>query len=116
MPQLFTFAEAPERLPSASRGLSSSAFSMLFMTGTFAWTFVEYCLHRCVFHHSPPDDSPFLITVHFLLHGQHHKVMNGPAVLATSLNAGLTHFCLAHSAIFFLAITGITFFGDNSRH
>ena len=46
----------------------------LFITGAFGWTFTEYALHRWLFHRDPPTTSYFLITLHFLLHGQHHKV------------------------------------------
>lgn len=47
---------------------------MLFAIGIFAWSFLEYSLHRWLFHSDPPITSYFLITLHFLLHGQHHKV------------------------------------------
>ena len=50
------------------------AFVCLFICGTFLWTLVEYLLHRHLFHITPPDDSPFWITFHFFIHGQHHKV------------------------------------------
>jgi len=46
----------------------------LFIAGSFGWTFTEYALHRWLFHRDPPTTSYFLITLHFLLHGQHHKV------------------------------------------
>ncbi|KAK2600177.1 fatty acid alpha-hydroxylase [Conoideocrella luteorostrata] len=41
--------------------------------GIFFWTFVEYCLHRFLFHLDDylPDNRVF-ITLHFLLHGIHH--------------------------------------------
>ncbi|PFH36354.1 cytochrome b5 family heme/steroid binding domain-containing protein [Besnoitia besnoiti] len=42
--------------------------------GLFAWTFVEYFLHRFVFHfpeHWLPDNRPVRV-VHFLLHAVHH--------------------------------------------
>lgn len=55
-----------------------------FILGTFWWTFIEYTLHRFVFHLEPyhPDNgflkpmthNKFYLTFHFLLHGQHHKV------------------------------------------
>ena len=55
-----------------------------FVLGTFWWTFIEYTLHRFVFHLEPyhPDNgllkpmthNKFYLTFHFLLHGQHHKV------------------------------------------
>lgn len=51
-------------------------FSVLFLCGVLVWSLIEYCLHRFLFHlinHVPADD-PFWITIHFFLHGQHHKV------------------------------------------
>nr|XP_039248707.1 fatty acid 2-hydroxylase-like [Styela clava] len=45
-----------------------------YIGGIFMWTFLEYALHRWLFHASPPVSSYWLITLHFLLHGQHHKV------------------------------------------
>ena len=53
-----------------------STFSVLFMCGVLLWSLIEYCLHRFLFHiiNHVPADSPFWITVHFFLHGQHHKV------------------------------------------
>lgn len=35
---------------------------------------LEYVLHREIFHYKPPDNSKLFITLHFLLHGVHHKV------------------------------------------
>lgn len=48
-------------------------FPVLFMMGWFLWSFIEYCIHRFVFHMNPPAHNYYLITLHFLLHGQHHK-------------------------------------------
>ncbi|XP_034542575.1 fatty acid 2-hydroxylase [Notolabrus celidotus] len=48
-------------------------FPLLFLTGWFLWSFIEYCIHRFVFHMNPPAHNYYLITIHFLLHGQHHK-------------------------------------------
>ncbi|XP_062276492.1 fatty acid 2-hydroxylase-like [Scomber scombrus] len=48
-------------------------FPLLFLTGWFLWSFVEYCIHRFVFHMKPPAHNYYLIMLHFLLHGQHHK-------------------------------------------
>ncbi|KAM4573917.1 fatty acid 2-hydroxylase [Odontesthes bonariensis] len=48
-------------------------FLVLFSLGWFLWTFIEYCIHRFVFHMKPPAHNYYLITLHFLLHGQHHK-------------------------------------------
>eukprot|EP00066_Takifugu_rubripes_P004011 XP_003967047.2 PREDICTED: fatty acid 2-hydroxylase [Takifugu rubripes] len=48
-------------------------FLPLFLMGWFLWSFIEYCIHRFVFHMKPPAHNYYLITLHFLLHGQHHK-------------------------------------------
>ncbi|KAL7402793.1 hypothetical protein ABVT39_020023 [Epinephelus coioides] len=48
-------------------------FPLLFLMGWFLWSFIEYCIHRFVFHMKPPAHNYYLITLHFLLHGQHHK-------------------------------------------
>lgn len=48
-------------------------FPVLFLLGWFLWSFIEYCIHRFVFHMKPPAHNYYLITIHFLLHGQHHK-------------------------------------------
>ncbi|XP_013392633.1 fatty acid 2-hydroxylase [Lingula anatina] len=44
-----------------------------FALGILSWTFIEYVVHRWLFHLTPPANSKFLITMHFLYHGQHHK-------------------------------------------
>ncbi|KAM8946015.1 fatty acid 2-hydroxylase [Pelodytes ibericus] len=48
-------------------------FIPLFATGMLIWTLMEYAIHRYVFHMNPPASNYFLITLHFMLHGQHHK-------------------------------------------
>jgi 4-hydroxysphinganine ceramide fatty acyl 2-hydroxylase len=47
--------------------------SILFLLGSLTWTLVEYSLHRSVFHWQPNPQSYNQITLHFLLHGLHHK-------------------------------------------
>ncbi|KAF5298760.1 hypothetical protein FQR65_LT09629 [Abscondita terminalis] len=42
--------------------------------GIVLWTFIEYCLHRWVFHLEPSGSSELLIYFHFAIHGLHHKV------------------------------------------
>jgi len=37
----------------------------------FVWTFVEYVMHRFVFHYMPPD-KPWAMRLHFIFHGVHH--------------------------------------------
>ncbi|QUC23926.1 uncharacterized protein UV8b_08167 [Ustilaginoidea virens] len=58
----------------ASQGLQhSSEAAAYFVFGVFFWTFIEYCLHRFLFHLDDylPDNRVF-ITMHFLFHGIHH--------------------------------------------
>lgn len=54
--------------------LDGSMAPFLFLFGVLLWTFEEYVIHRWLFHMKPPANFPSLIWVHFLLHGQHHKV------------------------------------------
>ena len=43
--------------------------------GLFIWSFVEYSLHRWVFHvDGRLPDHWAALTLHFLLHGVHHKI------------------------------------------
>jgi 4-hydroxysphinganine ceramide fatty acyl 2-hydroxylase len=42
-----------------------------FALGLFIWTFVEYIMHRFVFHYAPPD-KPWAQRMHFIFHGVHH--------------------------------------------
>ncbi|GCB61005.1 fatty acid 2-hydroxylase [Scyliorhinus torazame] len=48
-------------------------FPFLFVLGMFLWSLVEYLIHRYLFHMRPPASNYYLITLHFMLHGQHHK-------------------------------------------
>ncbi|XP_078525976.1 fatty acid 2-hydroxylase [Lissotriton helveticus] len=48
-------------------------FLFLFLLGVFVWSLLEYCIHRFVFHIKASPSSYILITLHFLLHGLHHK-------------------------------------------
>lgn len=44
------------------------------MSGVILWSFIEYSLHRWVFHLEPSGSSKALIYIHFAIHGLHHKV------------------------------------------
>jgi 4-hydroxysphinganine ceramide fatty acyl 2-hydroxylase len=46
-------------------------FIELFALGLFVWTFVEYIMHRFVFHYMPKD-KPWALRIHFIFHGVHH--------------------------------------------
>ncbi len=41
------------------------------VAGMFIWQVMEYAIHRFVFHREP--SGYWGVTVHFLLHGCHHK-------------------------------------------
>ncbi|XP_075392852.1 fatty acid 2-hydroxylase [Tenrec ecaudatus] len=50
-----------------------SVFPGLILLGMLSWTILEYLIHRFLFHMKPPSDSYYLIMLHFMLHGLHHK-------------------------------------------
>lgn len=51
----------------------------LWVLGLFVWTFVEYFLHRCIFHMDKLlPESSIAFTIHFLLHGVHHYLPMDP--------------------------------------
>lgn len=43
---------------------------ILFLAGVFIWTFVEYILHRFLFHYHPKNE--FTKKLHWTFHGVHH--------------------------------------------
>ncbi len=48
-------------------------FPFLFIFGIFLWTFIEYVLHRFLFHlDDKVPDNRYAIMTHFLFHGIHH--------------------------------------------
>ncbi|CAG8670514.1 14069_t:CDS:2 [Funneliformis mosseae] len=53
--------------------LGSKLVTIFFIIGIGVWTFLEYVLHRYLFHvDSLLPDHPYALTVHFALHGIHH--------------------------------------------
>jgi sterol desaturase/sphingolipid hydroxylase (fatty acid hydroxylase superfamily) len=55
-------------------GLDALAILGLFVFGVLVWTFLEYMLHRFVFHYQPK--STWGKRFHFILHGVHHDYPN----------------------------------------
>ncbi|KAJ7237322.1 hypothetical protein O6H91_Y445600 [Diphasiastrum complanatum] len=53
----------------AGNGFSNMLYYM--SLGTVAWTLLEYCIHRFLFHMR--TSSYWMNTVHYVLHGFHHK-------------------------------------------
>jgi sterol desaturase/sphingolipid hydroxylase (fatty acid hydroxylase superfamily) len=64
----------------------------IFIAGLFAWSFVEYLLHRFVFHYSPK--SQFGEKVMFIFHGIHHSYPRDPKrlVMPPSVSIPLAFF------------------------
>ncbi|KAI8922696.1 hypothetical protein BC831DRAFT_404689 [Entophlyctis helioformis] len=57
----------------ASRTIAVPQVAASFLGGIFAWTLIEYSLHRFLFHIDDLLPShPVAFTAHFLLHGIHH--------------------------------------------
>uniref|UniRef100_A0A1A9WR42 Fatty acid hydroxylase domain-containing protein n=1 Tax=Glossina brevipalpis TaxID=37001 RepID=A0A1A9WR42_9MUSC len=51
------------------------ALLFYFLLGVIFWTFLEYVLHRYLFHMPINKQShPWICTFHFMIHGLHHKV------------------------------------------
>ncbi|MCB0713848.1 MAG: sterol desaturase family protein [Ignavibacteriae bacterium] len=57
-------------LSAAVNELSAITIVGLFFLGLFFWTFIEYVLHRFVFHYQPK--TKWGGRLHFILHGVHH--------------------------------------------
>lgn len=57
----------------AFKNMNPVAVLVFFAAGVYVWTFIEYCMHRFLFHLDEwlPRGNIFL-TIHFLLHGVHH--------------------------------------------
>ncbi|KAH9308448.1 hypothetical protein KI387_036359, partial [Taxus chinensis] len=58
-------------LISIQRGLSRGRAACATLSGIFVWTLMEYSLHRFLFHIN--TTSYWGNTLHYLLHGCHHK-------------------------------------------
>ncbi|KAK8977596.1 hypothetical protein V6N11_013381 [Hibiscus sabdariffa] len=51
--------------------VGGASLAMLSVLGAFVWTFLEYCIHRFLFHID--TKSYWGNTFHYLIHGYHHK-------------------------------------------
>jgi dihydroceramide fatty acyl 2-hydroxylase len=59
-------------------GMSTVAYVTAAAAGLLFWTFLEYVLHRWVFHFVPSPNSELSQDVHFLIHGVHHDWPHDP--------------------------------------
>ncbi len=62
----------------ADGALGVSAAVCLLASGLLAWTFVEYVLHRWLFHFTPRPGSEIQDDFAFLIHGVHHDYPYDP--------------------------------------
>ena len=60
--------------------------------GFLVWTFIEYFLHRFIFHMNPSYSSGLSLQFHFLMHGQHHKVCSHVFHVSNCLSLLNTYF------------------------
>lgn len=58
--------------------LDAGRVAGLFLGGVAAWTFLEYLLHRWVFHFEPRAGSQLQQELSFLVHGVHHDYPYDP--------------------------------------
>ncbi len=65
---------------------------LLVLAGILVWTFVEYLIHRFVFHYEPKTE--FGRRIHFIFHGIHHSYPQDPKrlVMAPSVSIPLAFF------------------------
>ncbi|WP_432713174.1 sterol desaturase family protein [Pedobacter sp.] len=54
--------------------MSALSFVGYIISGLFVWSFVEYILHKHIFHFHPK--SEWLKRIHFIFHGVHHDYPN----------------------------------------
>ncbi len=59
---------------SAHYDVTSATIGGLVLLGIFIWTFLEYTLHRWVFHYDPTTE--WGKRIHFIVHGVHHDYPN----------------------------------------
>lgn len=79
------FVSVPDGALTLSTGL------LLFLGGTFFWTFAEYMLHRFLFHYEPR--SSWATRLHYYIHGFHHDYPNELNKLAVPPATGIGQFC-----------------------
>lgn len=85
---------------------------LYFIFGFFIWTFIEYFMHRFIFHYHPK--SKLGRRIHFVVHGVHHDYPNDSKrlVLPPSLSIPLALFffmifkLVFPEALFFILFSG----------
>ncbi|SGZ24280.1 BQ5605_C023g09716 [Microbotryum silenes-dioicae] len=98
----------------------ATRLGLSFLFGNFAWTILEYTLHRFLFHmEAVLPDHPFALTLHFLLHGIHHYLpmdrlrLVMPPILFAALSypfIRLAHFIFPHNIAYGIIAGAYTFY------
>ena len=86
-------------------GVAPSTLAGQFLTGIFVWTWVEYILHRHVFHWEP--NTAWGPRLHFFLHGVHHELHQDPYRLVMPPAIGLVI-----ASVLFGILTGTALLAD----
>ena len=74
-------------------GLSLAFSALLFLTGMFVWTLIEYLVHRYSFHYTPR--GRFGMFYAYMIHGVHHAFPEDdrrwlvPPVISMAISAGI---------------------------
>lgn len=80
----------------SSAGRSAAGLTGLFITGVFLWTFMEYVMHRWVFHLD--SDTKIGRKLHLIFHKTHHDYPRDSTRLVlplfASLPLGIIFYCL----------------------
>jgi sterol desaturase/sphingolipid hydroxylase (fatty acid hydroxylase superfamily) len=100
-----------------------SAMTLLFCSGAFFWTFLEYMLHRFVFHWA--SESPGVKRFTYILHGVHHEAPRDegrvfmppvPGTLIIALLFGCYYLALGHYAYMFMSGMLLGYIAYSSIH
>ncbi|BFZ19213.1 hypothetical protein BsWGS_22252 [Bradybaena similaris] len=104
-------SQAPEVWPQNALGcqLGPACLPVLLAVGILVWTLLEYVIHRWLFHLRPPTNVPFLIRLHFSLHGQHHKSPMDPLRLVFPPLPALVFAILIYATCMTLLPRGLAF-------
>jgi sterol desaturase/sphingolipid hydroxylase (fatty acid hydroxylase superfamily) len=80
----------------------------LFFLGMFLWTFVEYSMHRWVFHWDEwLPNQPLCLLFHFFIHGIHHKYPHDHARLITPPTVSFPLGVLVGTVMYFLFVSSL---------
>jgi sterol desaturase/sphingolipid hydroxylase (fatty acid hydroxylase superfamily) len=88
----------------ATRGMSLGGIALFFLCGVAIWTFVEYAMHRFVFHYEPK--SSWGKRLHFMAHGVHHDYPQDASRLVMPPLVSLPLAALFY-ALFYLIFGGV---------